>query len=113
LGAPEKARSVALKAVLLDSSRAEAYIQLGIHEYDRRQWAQAIPYFQIAARLEQPLLGFTDNDAYSWQPHDYLSICYANLGLYPEAIETTLKALPRNPHRERILKNLHWMVDQL
>jgi tetratricopeptide (TPR) repeat protein len=113
VGELDKARQLALQAILLDSQRAEAYIQLGIYEYDRRNWAQAIPYLQTAARLEKPLLGFADSDAYSWQPHDYLSICYANLGLYPAAIETTLKALPSNPHRERILKNLHWMVDQL
>jgi glycosyltransferase involved in cell wall biosynthesis len=113
LGEPEKARHAALEAVILDSQRAEAYIQLGIHCYDRRQWSQAIPYFQIAARLEAPAQGFTDNDAYSWQPHDYLSVCYANLGLYPEAIKTTLDALSQNPHKSRLLSNLHWMVDQL
>jgi glycosyltransferase involved in cell wall biosynthesis len=113
LGESERARKTALEAVLLDSQRAEAYIQLGLHEYDRRRWAQAIPYFQIAARLEPPAQGFTDNDAYSWQPPDYLSICYANLGLYPEAIKTTLDALSQNPHKSRLLRNLHWMVDQL
>ncbi len=62
---------------------------------------------------KSPPTGFTDNDAYSWQPHDYLSVCFANLGQYPEAIQTTLLALPQNPHKARLLKNLHWMVDQL
>jgi tetratricopeptide (TPR) repeat protein len=109
----EKSRRSLMQAILLDSQRAEAYVQLGISFYDRRLWKQAVPYFQSATRLQKPTAGFTDNDAYGWQPHDYLSICYANLGRYPDAIETTLQALPGNPHKSRLLKNLHWLVDQL
>ena len=113
LGESEKARHFALQAVLLDSQRAEGYIQLGLYHYDRREWARAAPYFQLAVGLEKPTQGFSQAEAYSWLPQDYLSVCYANQGRYSESIRTALDVLPVNPHKQRLIQNLHWMIDRL
>ena len=113
LGDSENARRYATEAIYLDSQRAEGYIQLGLYCYERGQWDQAIPYFKTASQLQQPTQGFTEKEAYSWLPHDFLSICHANLGQHLPAIQASLNALPHHPHKERLRKNLHWMVDQL
>jgi tetratricopeptide (TPR) repeat protein len=110
---PEKARETSRDALLFDSRRAEAYIQLGVYHYDRQEWEQAAPFFATAATLPRPLQGFVEEEAYLWQPHDFLAICQARMGRYPEAIEASLKALPHNPNRARLIGNLHWLVDQL
>lgn len=110
---PEAALRWATEAMLLDSQRAEAWMQLGLYHYDRHQWAQAIPYFHAASILKLPSTGLNDPKAYTWMSHDYISVCYSNLGQYHLAIEKTLDAIPNNPDKPRLIKNLHWIVDQL
>jgi tetratricopeptide (TPR) repeat protein len=99
--------------MLFDSERAEAFNLIGIHFYNKQQWTQAIPFFMAALALKKPDTGFVSDSDYTWVPYDYLSICYDRLGDRKKSIELTLNALSNNPDKPRLIKNLHWLVDQL
>ncbi len=109
----EQAVSWCLKAIAFDSTRAEAFNQLGIHHYNRKEWEKALPFFHAALSLKRPTNGFVSDSDYTWIPYDYASICYDRLGDYHKAIEFTLKALKNNPEKPRLIKNLHWLADQV
>lgn len=101
------------QALRQDSSRAEAYNELGIHHYRRKQWRRAIPYFSAAASARRPPDGFVTDDHYTWMPWDYLSVCLAHVGRTQEALDATVKALIGNPDRPRVMGNITWLTDQL
>jgi glycosyltransferase involved in cell wall biosynthesis len=113
LGKPEEGMEWAMKAMFLDSERAEAFNKIGIYFYKRELWAKAIPFFQAASVLPKPSHGFVSDADYGWVPWDYLSICYDRVGDYHKAIESTLKAVPNNPDKARLIKNMHWFADNL
>jgi glycosyltransferase involved in cell wall biosynthesis len=104
---------VLLSAVNLDSTRAEAFMRLGLHYYGTREWEQAAPFFAAASVLQRPKHGFIDDMAYTWGPWDYLSICHSELGMYEQAIEETMRALRTSHDRERLFDNLKFYLDQL
>jgi glycosyltransferase involved in cell wall biosynthesis len=109
----QKKLQLLLSAVTLDSTRAEAFMRLGIHHYDSREWSQAIPFFAAASVLERPAAGFIDDTAYTWAPWDYLSICHSELGRYEEALTETLRALRGSDDRQRLFANMSFYLDQL
>lgn len=100
-------------AIRLDSTRAEPFVRLGIHHYERQEWQQAIPYLAAASMLRRPTEGFVDDSAYTWAPWDYLSVCHSQLGMFEEAIEETVKALRTSTDRQRLLRNMEFNLDQL
>lgn len=109
----EEALNWCTRAMLLDSRRAEAFNQLGMYFYRRKEWHRAIPFFTAASCLPKPDSGFVNEADYNWIPYDYLSICYDRIGDYKTSIEMIFKSLPANPDKDRLKKNLHWLVDQL
>jgi glycosyltransferase involved in cell wall biosynthesis len=113
LGREAEAVEWCTKALLHDSRRAEAFNQLGVYFYNKKQWQKAMPFFTAAITLKKPENGFVNEADYSWVPYDYLSICYDRIGDYEKSIEMIMKALPNNPDKSRLLKNMHWLVDQL
>jgi glycosyltransferase involved in cell wall biosynthesis len=101
-------------AVRLDSTRAEAFLRIGLHHYNRQEWQQAVPFFAAASVLRRPTDGgFVDDTAYTWGPMDYLSVCHSQLGMYEEALEETVKALRTSYERPRLFKNMEFYLDQL
>jgi tetratricopeptide (TPR) repeat protein len=100
-------------AVRLDSTRAEAFLRLGLHHYGRREWQEAIPFLLAATALPRPIDGFVDDTAYTWAPWDYLSVCHSELGMYREALDETVKALPASYDRVRLFKNMEFYLDRL
>jgi len=100
-------------AIRLDSTRAEPFVRLGVHHYDRHEWQQAVPYFAAASALRRPTDGFIDDAAYTWAPWDYLSVCHSQLGMYEEALEETVEALRTSIDRQRLLRNMEFYLDQL
>ncbi len=102
-----------LDAVRLDSTRAEAFVRLGLHHYERRQWPQAAPFFAAATQATRPAEGFIDEAHYSWVPWDYLSICFSELGRYQEAMDATLRALRTTNDRKRLFANMEFYLNQL
>ena len=88
-------------------------MQLGLHHYNRSEWAQAVPFFAAAAAVQRPPDGFLDLVAYTWGPWDYMSVCHSELGLYDRAISETMEALRTSSDRDRLLANLRFYFDQL
>ena len=104
---------VLLEAVSVDSSRAEAFNQLGVIYYERREWKRAIPLFAAAIAAERPEEGFISNPVYDWLASDYLAVCLSNVGRFEEAMEHSVRALPSSPDRKRILDNLVVYADSV
>lgn len=100
-------------AAQLDSTRAEAFLRLGLHFYNRREWLRAVPYFSAASSLPRPADGFIDDIAYTWAPWDYLSICHSELGMYEEALGETVKALRTSHESERLFANMRFYFERL
>lgn len=113
LSREEEALDALGKAILLDSERAEAFNQLGIYHYKRKNWRKAIPFFLAAASLPKPSSGFVNDGDYSWVPHDYVSICYERINQAEKAIQHAIKAFANHPDPSHLHKNLHIMVDRL
>jgi len=100
-------------AVSTDPTRAEAFVRLGRHFYDRQEWSRAIPFLTAATSLQRPTEGFVDDGAYEAAPWDFLAICLSHLDRYEEALEVTLKALLTSDDRQRLMDNLGFYLDQL
>jgi glycosyltransferase involved in cell wall biosynthesis len=113
LGESEFARAAASRAILHDPSRAEGYVNLGLVEYNRNNWAAAIPLFEAALHCTKPTSGFLNAEMYSWFPYDCLSICYFKTGDFRKAIECASKSLPENPDRARVASNIQFYVSSL
>lgn len=113
LGRSEEKVDILLATVKLDSTRAEAFMHLGLHHYHRREWANAVAYFTAASVLTRPDEGFVEEMAYTWGPWDYLSVCHAELGLFEEALDETVEALRTSPERPRLMANLQYYLDEL
>jgi glycosyltransferase involved in cell wall biosynthesis len=101
------------KAMIFDSTRAEAFVQVGLYFYERAEWKKAIPFFQAASVLKKPDHGFNSDSSYTWLPLDYLSICLDRIGDYYSSINTVMKIMPISPEKPRLKKNLQWLIDQL
>jgi hypothetical protein len=103
----------AAAAVTVDSSRAEAYMLLGLEHYAAGRWAQAVPLFLAATAATRPVWGFSDDSYYGHLPWDYLGVCYHNVGMQREALEATLRALPNSPDQERLRANLRFITEAM
>jgi tetratricopeptide (TPR) repeat protein len=114
LGREQEAVEYLHCALREDASRSVAFLELGRRHFERRDWAQALPWYAAAAALRQPTVGFVDPPDYSWRPLDYLGVCQINLGLFEEGITTTMRALlAGHPDAERLRANIRWATDQL
>lgn len=114
LGREQQAVEYLHCALREDASRAAPFLALGLRHFDRRDWAQALPWYAAAAALDRPTTGFVDPPDYSWRPLDYLGVCQINLGRFEEGISTTLRALAAgHPDASRLRANISWAVEQL
>ncbi len=105
--------ALALEALMLDSSRADAFNQLGLFHFRKSDWKKAIPFFSAAVSLPVPLSNIMSSVEYTSLPNEHLSICHARLGDMKKAMEFALKSLENLPDKTAAIKNLHWMVDRL
>jgi glycosyltransferase involved in cell wall biosynthesis len=113
LGRQEAKLDYLFRAMRLDGSRAEAFLRVGLHHYERKEWQLAIPFFLAATSLPRPTDGFVDDTAYTWAPWDYLSICHSEMGMYQLALEETVKALRDSYDRERLFRNIDFYLGRL
>ena len=104
-----------LQAIGTDSSRAEAFVKLGVFYYEQEQWSRAIAFFAAAQVLNRPIddVSLVLDGAYSWLPEDFLAICLSELGRHKEAFDHTVRILPSHPDRDRLLANLRFYADRL
>jgi glycosyltransferase involved in cell wall biosynthesis len=113
LNQADSANDTLLKAVLEDSSRAEAFLTLGRIRFEAEEWEEAIPFFAAASSARRPFFGYVRNPDYVFAPWDYLSVCYEKVGRMSEGILMAMNGLRANPEADRVRSNLHWMVDHL
>ncbi|HUB71371.1 MAG TPA: glycosyltransferase, partial [Acidimicrobiales bacterium] len=108
LGYEDEKFDLLVAAMRTDSTRAEAFVRLGVHYYRREEWQKAIPFFSAAASALRPLRGFVYEADYSSAPWDFLSICHSKLGMYQEALQDTDRALASSDDRVRLLANARY-----
>jgi tetratricopeptide (TPR) repeat protein len=101
----EQALRACYRAILTDSRKPEAWMQLGLYWYGREEWEKAISAFSVLQR--------DDPSQYAWRAAYYLSFCLSNTGRYEEAVRTTLKAWPHHPDKARLRDSLHWILAQM
>lgn len=94
------------QALSLDPTRAAAHVRLGVHHYERRQWAAAAEYLTAAIGCPPPADGNYNELEYSWFPRDCLVVCLTELGRFEEAIEAAELALIDNPEADRVRTNI-------
>ncbi|WP_084700837.1 glycosyltransferase [Streptacidiphilus anmyonensis] len=109
-----EAAEVALRAVLLDPTRPEAWMVAGMIPYEQHDWARAVPFFSAAtAARTRPAEGFVRDRDHGWAPWDFLSVCLGNSGRHEEALHAGVRALRGNPQADRVRGNLGWFVSEL
>lgn len=113
LDRPGAARECLVNAAYADSRQAETWMALGHSYYQREEWAKAAPFFAAAAAVTPPAELFTDLSAYSSGPTDLLAACHSHLGMYEEALDETWRSLETNEERERLLRNLDLILDEM
>jgi glycosyltransferase involved in cell wall biosynthesis len=113
LNREDEALSWGMQAIQSNSGRAEAYVELGVLHYRRRQFAQAIPLLMAATVCQKPTSGLVAEADYSWRPWHYLSLCYEGLGDFSKAIEAALKAYPDIPDKAVIRDNIRLFAEKM
>jgi tetratricopeptide (TPR) repeat protein len=109
----EKELELLGRAIALDSEHAEAFIILGQHFCDQRDFKRAIPFFRAAATLKAPVDEDHNPSCYTWLPWDYLAICASELGDFKAALEYSVRALPGHPEKDRLVANMRLYVGHL
>lgn len=109
----EEAIDWGLRALAVDSSRAEVLADLGVIYYRRAAYDKAIPLLLAASHALRPGQGMILEEYYTWKPYHYLSLCYEGLGDYVRAIEMGLKAYPTIPDKQVISDNLQCFASKL
>jgi glycosyltransferase involved in cell wall biosynthesis len=76
-GEYDLAREALEKAIAIDPRRAEAYNTLGMMDYNRERWDEAIQWFEkgSACKIPDDVYLFLNPQHYGRIPLDYLSIC--------------------------------------
>lgn len=113
LGRLDEAASEYVEAIQEDSSRAEAYVRLGVVHYEASRWSHALPLFLAATGCTQPDFGFVEPGDYRHTPWDFLSVCYWRLGQNEKALEALGKAARGNPDVDRLSENARWILGDL
>ncbi|MEY9871408.1 glycosyltransferase involved in cell wall biosynthesis [Streptacidiphilus sp. MAP12-33] len=113
-GRHAEAEESAVRAVLLDPTRPEAWMVAGMIPYERGEWARAVPFFNAASVAQaRPAGGFVRGRDYEWAPWDFLAVCLGNSGRHEEALNAGVRSLRGNPQAERVRANIGWFVSQL
>lgn len=107
LGMEDKRLEALLMLAGDQPERAEAWVELGLIYYGRKEWQKALPFFKAAVGLPRPDYGFIDESKYGVVPYDYLATCFGWVGKNEEARMITQDILlMADPENERLLQNL-------
>ena len=108
LGDRNLAREWYKKAIREAPYLRDAYVELGILDYQYENYEAAIYYLEKALLIKGNRKSYI-NEIFSYNetPYDILSICYYNLGDYERAYTNVLKAYEINSNDERIKNNLN------
>lgn len=107
IGDDQKHVITLLELVANMPERAEAWLELGLSFYNKKEHRKAIPFFIAATTATKPEIGFVNESSYSELPFDYLATSLSWSGNHVEAKRITeQKLLPKNPNDERLLQNM-------
>jgi glycosyltransferase involved in cell wall biosynthesis len=94
-------------AVIETPSHREPLLHLAQHYYEKADWSQCYEHAKDALKITVHPMDYTCNpEAWSWQPHDLLSIAAWNLRLYTESLEHAKLALEHWPTNDRLINNV-------
>lgn len=113
LGRDEESLEYGMKAIRVDASRAEAYVDMGVAYYRLGAHTKALPMLVAATVCKKPTAGLVAEADYSWRPWHYLSLCYEGLGELDKAIEAAAKAYPHIPDKAVIRDNIRHFAAKL
>jgi glycosyltransferase involved in cell wall biosynthesis len=92
----------------------EPLTALAQHFYETADWKQCYDYAKKALAITKHPMDYTCTpEAWSWQPHDLLSIAAWNLKLYHESLEHAKKAAEYLPNDERLQNNFRLIQDHI
>lgn len=110
----EKAIAVCMNAIKRDPRLAEFYALMGQIHYNKEQWNECIPWFEIARSLPIPYMhGTVHREYYSFIPNDRLCKAYSSVGRVEDAYNANLIALKCNPADRRIIDNHEYLQNIL
>ncbi|MBY7141952.1 glycosyltransferase [Virgibacillus sp. NKC19-3] len=115
LDQPEKALQAVFRSFAYDRPRAEFCCRLGYHFLQKGECRNAIFWYDIAARTDQPKdgMGFVNMPSFTWLPHLQLCVCYDQLGDYKSAYYHNEIARSYRPEDQRILHNRQYLESVL
>jgi glycosyltransferase involved in cell wall biosynthesis len=109
----EEALIWGMRALAVDSSRAEALTDLGVVYFRQQTYYKAIPLLMGATQCYKPNSGTILEENYTWKPYHYLSLCYEAIGQFEKAVEMALKAYPTIPDKPVIRANIQCFAGKL
>lgn len=103
----DKQMASLLRSLHYDAPRPEFCCQLGAVFIEKKQYRQAIYWFQQAISAERPAqhMGFSDRATSTWLPHLQLTVCYDRLGERENALYHHEQAKSYNPKHPSVLFN--------
>lgn len=102
----EEAKMWLIKAIDEAPYLRDAYIELGILEYEYNHFDKASYYIEEGLKIKEHIKTYI-NETFCWDetPYDILSVCYYNLNDLNKSLENIENALKINPKNKRIKNN--------
>lgn len=106
LGKTEKILPVLIQSFNYDSPRPDICCQIGYYYMEQKQFAIALNWFQVAARMDEPSsLGFVAQDFKDYIPQIESCVCCSELGQFHQARIYNEKAALAKPENPSVLHN--------
>jgi len=114
LGDTDKALQILLKSFAYDSPRAEVCTEIGYWYKRGGQYATALNWFQVGARLDLPVShGFILQDYWGYIPNIESCVCCCYLGDYEQAKIYNEKAAAFKPYSGPVEHNRRYLAKML
>ena len=96
-----------IRSMEYDTPRAELCCQIGYYYKNKKNYNQALFWFDLATKLKKPenSWGFINHDSWGYIPCIELSVCYDKIGNIEEAIKYNNKAAEYKPDDPSVLYN--------
>jgi tetratricopeptide (TPR) repeat protein len=102
------------KAILIDNSYREPYVNMAVVLNELQYYHQAIGVIkECLAKTYRHYNWLERGTTWSYEPYDVLAIAYYYIGDYDNSLANAHKALHYNPNDERLLFNLGFIENQL
>jgi glycosyltransferase involved in cell wall biosynthesis len=109
LGDKDKELYYTLQTFQHDIPRSEICCRLGYYFLEKKEYIQAIFWYNLATQLPKPLNSWAivNEPSRTWLPHLQLGLCYYQLGEYRLSYHHYRVALSYRPNDKNIISNLN------